>query len=184
MIYYLPESVELDGKDYEIHSDFRAILAIIEILNDLELTEPERVELSLRLFYIKFEDIPIELYKEALEKLVWFMNCGEEFDQEEDTSKLMDWEKDFPIIIAPINRVLGHDARSDEHLHWWTFVGAYMEIGDCTFAQVVHIRDKLRKGEQLDKYDKEWYSKNKDLVNIKATYTSEDMKLLEKWGGK
>lgn len=184
MIYGLPESVELDGKEYEIRSDFRVILGIIEILNDLELTEPERGYLSLRLFFTNFDDIPISLYQEALKKMFWFINYGDDTPQEKDQPKLMDWEKDYQVIIAPVNRVLGHDARTDKHLHWWTFLGAYMEIGDCTFAQIVGIRNKLQKGEQLDKSDREWYRKNRNLVDLEKSYTSEDMELLEKWGGK
>lgn len=184
MIYDLPESVELDGKEYAIRSDFRAILGIIEILNDLELTEQERGFLSLLLFYKEFDDIPIMLYQEAIDKMMWFINYGDNTAHDENPPKLMDWEKDYPVIIAPVNRVLGHDARTEKHLHWWTFLGAYMEIGDCTFAQIVSIRNKLRKGEQLDKSDREWYNKNKNLVDMEQSYTSEEMELLEKWGGK
>ena len=39
MIYSLPESVTVCGKEYAVNSDFRCILDIIEVLNDPELTE-------------------------------------------------------------------------------------------------------------------------------------------------
>ena len=55
---------------------------------------------------------------------------------------LMDWEQDAPIIIPSVNRVLGKEIRALPYLHWWTFMGAYMEIGESLFSQVVSLRKK------------------------------------------
>ena len=43
MRYDLPRSLEVDGEEREIRSDFRPVLDIITALNDLELTEREKV---------------------------------------------------------------------------------------------------------------------------------------------
>ena len=95
----------------------------------------------------------------------------------------MDWEQDYSLIIAPINRVIGGEVRSVEYMHWYTFLAAYQEIGDCTFAQVVRIRDHLARGKSLDKSDREWYRKNRHLVDFKRKYTSADDALMKEWGG-
>ena len=42
------------------------------------------------------------------------------------------FSKDFTYIVAPINRVTGQEVRAVEYMHWWTFLLAYYEIGDCT----------------------------------------------------
>lgn len=67
-------------------------------------------------------------------------------------------------------------------MHWWYFLAAYQQIGDCTFAQVVRIRDRLTRGKRLDKSDQEWYRKNRHLVDFKRKYTSADDELTKKWG--
>jgi hypothetical protein len=93
----------------------------------------------------------------------------------------MDWQQDFPMIASPINRVLGTEIRSLEYLHWWTFIAAYQEIGDCTFAQVVSIRKKKSKNQKLDKSDQEFYKQNKHLVDFKRQYTKRDEDIIIKW---
>ena len=47
----------------------------------------------------------------------------------------MDGEQDFPFIVGPVNRVLGKEIQSLKYLHWWSFLSAYTEIGDCTFVE-------------------------------------------------
>ena len=96
--------------------------------------------------------------------------------------RLVNWEKDFNYIVAPINRVLGKEVRAAEYMHWWTFIAAYYEIGgDCLFAQIVHIRNLLQHGKPLDKQDREWYQKNRDLVDIREQYTEKDDEALKEW---
>jgi hypothetical protein len=58
-----------------------------------------------------------------------------------------------------------------------------MEIGECTFAQIVHIRSMKAHGKRLSQQDQEWYAKNRDLVDMKTKYTPTEKKLLKKWGG-
>ena len=95
--------------------------------------------------------------------------------------KLVDWEQDYRLIVAPINRVTGQEVRALEYMHWWTFLLAYMEIGDCTFAQVVSIRSKRAKGKKLDKSEQEFYKQNKQMVDFKRQYTAQDEDVISKW---
>lgn len=184
MIYGLPKSLMVCGEEYEIRTDFRDILDIMEILNDVEIKDKERGFLALLYFYPDFENMPPESYREAREQCFWFLNGGKQDEQAgKKPPRLMDWEQDFPYIIAPVNRVLGHEARAVEYLHWWTFLSAYMEIGECTFAQIVHIRDMKSKGKPLEKADKEWYRRNQKLVDLKTRYTSMEEDILKQWGG-
>ena len=48
----------------------------------------------------------VDTFQEAIEKILWFINCGDESKQEKQP-KMMDWEQDFHLIVSPINRVLG-----------------------------------------------------------------------------
>lgn len=184
MIYDLPKRLTICGEEYEIRTDFREILDVMEILNDTELDNRSRGFLALLYFYVNFQEMPPESYQEALKQCFWFINGGKHDDQAKvKAPRLMDWEQDFPYIIAPVNRVIGHEIRADDYLHWWTFLSAYMEIGECTFAQIVHIRDRKNRGKTLDKSDKEWYSKNQKTVDLKTRYTSTEEEILKQWGG-
>ena len=184
MIYDLPTSLLVCGVEYEIRSDFRAILDIIIALNDVELEDNEKMFVALGIFYPQFEEMPNAHCREALRQCFWFINGGTEEPQEQKRSvKLMDWEQDFQYIISPVNRVLGCEARAEKYLHWWTFLSAYMEIGECTFAQIVHVRNMKTQGKKLSKQDQEWYAQNRSLVDMKTNYSSEEKELLKKWGG-
>ena len=181
MNYGLPTSLEVCGTEYRIRSDYRAVLDVCAALTDIEMNERERLIAVLVIFYPDIETMPSEHYQDAVKQCLWFINCGAE-ETKKPAPKLMDWEQDFPYIVAPINRVMGQEIRSVEYLHWWTFISFYYEIGDCLFAQIVRIRDLLRKGKKLDKQDREWYNQNRDLVDLKVTYSEAEEQLFSAWG--
>lgn len=174
MITGLPRALELeDGREYPIRWDFRDVLNLIEAMNDPEVGDRERGYYLLTILYEDFEEIHPELYGDAVKKGLWFLNCGEVQDQKK-APKLMDWEQDLPLITPAINRVAGVEVRTLESLHWWTFVGYYQEIGgECTFAQVVSIRDKLRRG-KMDKTDREYYNRNRSLIDLVNKRTTDE----------
>ena len=180
MIYDLPTTVEVGGVTYKIRSDYRAILDICMALTDPDLDAENKVHEMITIFYA--DEVPYKDWDEAVKKCLWFINLGND-DKRKKGRKLMDWKQDFQFIVAPINRVLGAEIRAVEYLHWWTFIGAYYEIGDCTFAQIVRIRDLKAKGKLKDKADKEWYRDNRELVDLKTTYSQAENDLLKMWGG-
>lgn len=178
----LPESLSLRGSDWKIRTDFRAVLDILKYFSDPEYEPDESWEICLYILYEDYENMPIELKQEAAEKAIWFIDMGIE-DDGRKKPHTMDWEQDAPIIIPSINKVLGTEVRSINHLHWWTFLGAYMEIGDGLFSKVLGIRQKKSKGKRLDKWEIEFYRENKRIIEIREKYTEEEKdekkKLLE-----
>lgn len=180
MMYDLPKSLEIAGTEYEIRSDYRAILDIFVVLSASDLDNEEKALAALDIFYPDFIRIPGDVLQEAFIKCMWFINCGDEGDNRK-RPKLMDWEQDFQYIVAPINRVFGQDVRALPYIHWWTFIAAYYEIGDCFFAQIVRIRNLKAKGKRLDKTDQEFYRENKRLVDIKRKYTDAENDILSQW---
>lgn len=177
----LPTSVEVYGTDYEIRSDYRAILDICSALDDPELEQQDKAAVALDIFYLSIEEMPPECYQEALDKCFWFIRGGND-ETARKAPKLMDWKQDFSLIVAPINRVTGKEIRSLDYMHWWTFLAAYYEIGDCLFAQVVRIRELKSRGKTLDKADREFYNKNRDIIDLRTTYTGAEKETLGAWG--
>ena len=184
MVYDLPTTVVVHGTEYEIRSDFRQILDICIALNDPELSEDDKMLTAIMIFYVDFENMPVEHYEDAARTCMWFINGGEDEDDANTPSgpRLVDWEQDFKLIVAPVNRVMGQEVRQMPYLHWWSFLSAYMEIGgDCTFSQVVGTRDKLARNKKMDKSEREWYRKNRKLVDMKTKYTQAEDNLTKEW---
>lgn len=182
MMYDLPKSLTVCGSEYEIRSDYRAALDICAALSDNELTDQEKAFVALDLLYPGFSKMPHEHYQEAIRQCFWFINCGSEEDHTQKAPKLMNWEHDFQYIVAPVNRVVGQEIRAIPYLHWWSFISAYYEIGDCTFAQIVRIRDMKARGKPLDKQDREWYNRNRHMVDLPTSYTEAEKDILKAWG--
>lgn len=181
MIYDLPKSVDIAGLEYEIRSDYRAILDICMALLDPELDDRGKAAVAIEVFYPESEDIPPEHLQEAIDKCMWFINGGQT-DSGQKSPRLVSWEQDFQYIVAPVNRVIGQEIRAMDYLHWWSFLSAYMEIGgDCTFAQIVSIRDKQARHKKLEKHEQEWLRRNRQLVEFKRKYTEADENLFKEW---
>lgn len=176
----LPTELEVGGGVYGIRWDYRAILDICAAFSDPELDGQDRATVALEIFYPGLEIMPPEDYPEAVERFLWFLNAGVE-ERGEPTPPLLDWEQDFPLLVSPVNRVLGREIRNAEPLHWWTFLSAYYEIGDCLFAQVIRIRDRQARGKTLDKQDMDFYRRNRALVDRKTRYTERETAVLDRW---
>lgn len=185
----LPTSITIHGIEYRIRSDFRAVLDVLAAMNDPDLFIPDadeweqqavRMSVMTTIIYPDYELIPREDYQEACEKAIQFIDMGMEENKSRPSPRLMDWEQDAQIIIPAVNRVLGKEVRALEYMHWWTFMGAYMEIGDCLFSQIVSVRGKKARGKKLEKWEKEFARENKDLVELRTKYSREELEEQEK----
>lgn len=178
----LPLFVDIGGVQYAIRNkcDYRVVLDVIEALNDEDLDIESRIKCALFIFY---EDLSgCNDLNTAVKKMMEIVNNGEKEDDEEQSQKprLMDWQHDFSMIAPPVSRVLGYDVRTpDRYCHFWTFIGAYMEIGECTFANIVSIRSKKRKGKKLEKHEMEFYKDNRKKIDLPLKLSSEDQEFLD-----
>ena len=172
----LPTSLNVGGTDCKIRTDYRVILDILAAMNDPDIFEPgmsqeemqqEKVMTMLQILYIDCDSMPTRDWKEAAEKACDFIDCGIK-DDGKPKPRTMDWEQDAPLIVPAINKSVKIDVRSVKYMHWWTFFGLYMEIGESTFSTVVSIRDKKRRGKRLEKWEQEFYRNNKHIVDLRA----------------
>lgn len=171
----LPTSLEVGGKEYAIRTDYRVILDILAAMNDPEIFDPgmteeekkmEQFMTMLQILYIDFDSMPPKDWQEAMKKAVDFIDCGIKGD-DKPKPRTMDWEQDAPIIAPEISKVAGRDIRIGE-THWWEFFGYYLGIGEGVFNTIISIREKKRRGKKLEKWEREFYSKNKSLIDLKA----------------
>ncbi len=175
-MFELTDSVTIDNKSYHVRTDFRVILEIFVMLQDPELDDGDKTEALLRMFYI---DRP-EDGKAAIEAFASFVDPRPKSGRKRPG--LVDWEADFELIAAAVNHVLGTECRALPWLHWRTFLGAYMEISpESLFSRVISVREKVRTGKKLEKWEREWYWKNRDLVDLPMKYSESEKALLEEW---
>ena len=176
MIGELPRKLSVNGIDYPIRTDFRDILKILIAFSDPELEDKEKTYICLFILYETVEDIPEKDYAEAFKAAFQFIDCGASFG-DEDAKKsptVMDWEQDESIIFPAINKVAGFETRSAEYIHWWTFMGYYMEISDGVFSNVLSVRAKKAKGKKLEKWEREFWNANKKLCVLKPKRSKEE----------
>ena len=164
-MWNLPRSIELGGEQYEVRTDFRAILDILRAMADPELNEEDRIEVLFDIFFLDAEEIPQEYLQEAIDKAFAFIDCGIS-SEGKNKARLMDWDKDSSLIASAINKNMGKDIRSVKYMHWWTFMGAYMEISEGLFHEILQIRQKKMNGKKLEKWELEIYRKNKKLIDL------------------
>ena len=182
-MYRLPTKVTVDDLEFNIRErgDFRMVLDCFKALQDEELSEDYRVLASLLIFYNEFNNLEdLREYEPQLDYLVKemykFINGGEENSPgaERDVS-LVDWEQDSQLVCAAINNVANQEIRAVEYLHWWTFLGYYMSIGQSVLSTVVSIRDKIAHHKKLEDWEKEFRKNNPKYFVWRQTAQEQDL---------
>ena len=168
----LPTSISVNNTEYAIRTDYRAVMDLLTAFSDKEMlgeSEEEtniiRALLVLNILFI--DEVKPEDQNEAIKKAIEFIDMGIESSRDVKKPTLMDWDQDAPLIIPAINKVLGREIRADKYMHWWTFLSAYMEIGECSFTHIINIRDKKAKGKKLEKWELEYIQEHKDIVLLR-----------------
>lgn len=170
----LPVSLTVGGTEYAIRTDFRDVLHVLDVFADGAYEQDEKAAVCLRVMYPDWETIPQEQHQLALDAAVEFIDCGVPAGGKRNAPRLVDWQQDAPVIIPAVNRVLGQEVRAMKYLHWWTFLGAYMELGECLFNTVLGLRQKRARGKKLEKYEQEFVRENRALVELRKRETAED----------
>lgn len=180
--YDLPKSLLIAGQEYAIESDYRVIIDILIAMSDPDLDVYEKQEIMFRIMYPDYKLIPPEARAEACQKAAEFIDY--DLPPGKPKPKTMDWKQDGPIIIPAVNKIAGKEVRALPYLHWWTFLGYFMEIEDGLASLVWAIRQKMAKGKKLEKWEQEFVRSNPELVKLKKVYSEEqqrEMNSIEKW---
>ena len=174
--FSLQEEVEVDGRRYAVRTDFRVVLEILVMLRDPDLSDGDKAEALLRMFYV---ERPTDA-DAAIDACYRFIQPHP--IQQSAPRSLVDWELDFDLMAAPVNHILGCECRALPYLHWHTCLAAWMEIGPETlFGQVLRIREKLRTGHKLEKTEQRFLRQNRSLVILPTRLSSEEEKLMAEW---
>lgn len=171
--YDLPKTLNIGGEDYPIRSDFRAVLDVLMACSDPDLDDDTKMWVMLTILYPDLETMPKDQLNEMVEKAGAFINCGQS-DDGKPKPRLVDWEQDASIIIPAVNSVAHTEVRAMPYLHWWSFWGYFMEIGESLFSSVLSIRQKKAKHKKLEKWEQEYYKENRAIIDMKKAETAEE----------
>lgn len=181
MIGALTDTLTVGGEEYPIRTDYRNVLQIFEAFQDPELEQAEKWIVAI---YLMFEDFFCAddvlqaarggfNLEDAIKQISWFISAGKNPAREGDLP-VYNWKQDEQMIFSAVNKVAGKETRELEYLHWWTFLGYFNEVGEGTFSFIVGIRHKLNHGKKLEKHEKEFLTRNKELVLMKKPLTKEE----------
>lgn len=166
LIDRLPESVRVNGCEYEIEWNFRTAILFELLMNDPEYSDEEKIVHTLALYYPK--EIPNDWGK-ALDAVIDFYLCGEENKNTRGTSTNnsrkanYSFEQDAAYIYAAFLTQYGIDLNEIEKLHWWKFSALFQSLNEeQKICQIMYYRDADLKGKSK--------SEKKFLKTMKEKY--------------
>ena len=177
LIDILPESVFIEGVEYEIDSNFRTFI-LFELLMLDELMDPEeKIIKTLELFYIT--KCPPNIEK-AIDKMLWFYRCGKDDNQVISSSgggsheKIYSFEHDDTYIFSAFLGQYGIDLQDIDYLHWWKFKALFKSLNDTNeFVKIMGYRS-MDLSKIKDKEQKAFYQKMKKIYQLPVSKTEQE----------
>ena len=164
-VFALPTELEVAGRRRAIRADYREILNILAAFDDPDLTEAEKAYVCLRNLYADFAEMGQSEYPAAYRAAIDFIDHGA--SGQGGGARTVDWAQDAPLLFPAVNRAAGYEVRSVSFLHWWTFLGLFMEIRDSVYATVLALRQKKARGEKLEKWERDFWKRNAGICRLR-----------------
>jgi len=192
LIDYLPTTIEIDKKKYEIHSDFRTSIIFALMMQDDSLSEEEKLLGALKLYYPIIPDN----VEEAINKIYWFYSRG---NIEEDNKKVKqgkrifkrnnkrayDFETDSDLIFTAFMSQYNINLNK-ENLHWWEFMALFNSLKDDNeIVKIMNYRT-IDLTSIEDKKERKMYADLQKYYSLEDRISKEEQELLNKkraeWG--
>ena len=166
MVNILIDELPKKVGNVDINSDFRISILFELLMQDNELSEEEKVEQALILYYPNLEEITN--YKEAIENIIWFYKCGKEevkenVDEESNMKnrqkQIYSYEFDAEYIYSAFMEQYNIDLNSISYLHWWKFKALFNSLNEnVLFSKIMGYRamniSKIKDKEMRKHYKK------------------------------
>jgi len=167
LIDLLPTTVNIEGEDYKINSDFRTSILFELLMQDNSITEEDKIIQALELYY---PILPTDLNK-AIEGILWFYRC--EKDEVDNKNKgtgkstnVYSYDYDDDYIYSAFLDQYNIDLQDVEYLHWWKFKAMFKGLKeDNEIVKIMGYR-AMDVNKIKDKEQKAHYKKMQDLHKI------------------
>ncbi|HBF2883460.1 protein gp15 [Clostridioides difficile] len=171
LVDILPESVEIDGKEYKINTDFRISILFEMLIQDNSISDEKKGENALLLYY---PVIPANTTM-AIDKIIWFYSCGKKENNVDDgyqggagssKSQIYSYDYDDEYIYSAFLGQYGIDLQDIEKLHWWKFKALFKSLKEDTeIVKIMGYRAMDINGD-MPKAQKDFYRKMKKIHAI------------------
>lgn len=169
----LPETVDIDGAEYRINSDFRISILFELLMQDDEVGKRQKLIQGLKLYY---PEIPHNVTM-AVDKMIWFYRCGKETESGGHGSgsgrakQIYSFEHDDDYIYAAFLEQYGIDLQDVEELHWWKFRALFRGLSEDTeFVKIMGYRS-VKITSKMSKEQREFYKKMQSIHALPITDT-------------
>lgn len=150
--------VEIEGNRYEINPDYRNIIEIDTIWKNKDLTDEERVYISLNKFYLFFDKYPQDLHESLAKEMINFYQGGIEKGKSKGKKTnvaIFDYQKDWDMIYSAFYEC--YNIRLTKYMHWWEFKMLFDSLdSECKFSKVRSYRSYSGSDKEMNKLKKEW----------------------------
>lgn len=170
LIDYLPETVEIEGVECPIETNFRTFILFEMMMQDPELTDAEKAMKGLELAYL---EIPDNL-NAAVDGLLWFYSCGKRWrekkassmDGESEVQRIYSFEHDDDYIYSAFLTQYHIDLQDVEYLHWWKFKALLRTLSsELEFSKIMGYRSiDINSG--MTKEQRDFYRRKKELYAL------------------
>lgn len=168
-----PQSVEIDGLQIPISSDFRVSILFEIAMQDRELSDMEKLQIVLDLY---FPDTYISDTKQAIEQAIWFYSRGRKESESSGTGKhkeIYSFEYDDEYIYSAFLEQYGIDLNLEE-LHWWKFKALFRGLKeDCLMSKIMGYR-AMDISSDMSKAEQKHYRKMKELYALPDLRSQEE----------
>lgn len=176
----LPRTVRVAGRDVPIETGFRAGLILEAVLRDGRLTNAEKLQRAIELYFRPGDLSPDEI-PEAVEAMIRFYRCGADAPStsgQEDgpppEEPAYSYEHDAGYIYAAFMQAYGIDL--SKNIHWWQFRALFQSLPEDTMLMKII---GYRTAKVPAKASAEQRQRINDLKRIYALPVDADRKQLE-----
>ena len=142
MILYesLPDSIEVEGKQYKIYTDFREWIKFQDMLRDTSLSNAEKMLLC-KEWFIDMAPMNKEIVKGLCDFLVIAQEEKKRQGSQKKVQPIFSYMHDANVIYADFMREYRIDLIEIPYMHWWKFKALLEGLSDeAEFKKRIYYR--------------------------------------------
>ncbi len=141
----LPRSINIDGEEYPVNTDFRIMAEFETKLTTTDISDrKEFIKIFIETISKLFLEIPHADIDKIIEGIMWFYRCGVSSANQSGNSsrakRCYDYNEDAGYIFAAFYQQYGDDLLNSK-MHWWEFRAKFLGLTDETeFVKIMQYR--------------------------------------------
>lgn len=174
IVHVLPETLEMDGREYPVNSDFRAALKIFRLLDDPDIADRHKPVMACGLFY------PGDIPPDGMRLMLEWLSPGDKKKRRDPNAPPMDFEFDADVIYASFLQQYGIDLLRVERMHWYAFLTLLRGLGEGTALSArLYVRGRdTRRLKGKEKQSAEIAKRNAQIPRKVSSYEQMQQKAL------